>query len=601
MKLSVRSKLFSYFLILVFCLLPVHAEDADNSRTVMDMIPYESIAYVSISNLDVAFQWITELPEWQELLGIEEISEELDQAKQVISFLPMLLGISTEEFLGSFGHRLALSFMGMNGAMPIAGLVVDAQQNREQVEYAVEQAATIPAVAGSAMIEEKEYRDVPHTVVGNESLKVKYGFLGDFLIAGTNGGFEKLVDLYKDGGKSIKDTPNFQFMEQKISLSSEICLYADLETAAPILEMLASMSAGEADEEDQFGSMMKQLALSSAKAFGLSLSLSGQTHEVYLHLQPKEPTPITDLVLAPHSPMSTANLVPFANGALTGIHIGDPAELLDKGLKLAGFLGAGTEEIEEHVQEVESGLGLNLRDDLLSALTGEIAVMAMLPKEHVNLKKSKPVQMVMQMARMRQVAFIGVKDSKRLGETVKKLLALVNVETLSQEEQSYKGTEIHTKVVPMSVIAPGVAIMPAYAFRDGLLIMSNSAEWVQDAIDMLESAPVTEIQEKLSASRVLVYLDAAGIAGFVTEQDLMEDIELSEEVQDKLKSLGSVAASFSLGPDGMGLKLISTSDDNWATKILRGVLTGIYVNISKQEEIESEMEEEVEEEMKGGE
>ena len=55
MKQIALSTLFSYFLILVFCLLPVQAEDANNPGSIVDMIPYESIAYVSLSNLDVVF------------------------------------------------------------------------------------------------------------------------------------------------------------------------------------------------------------------------------------------------------------------------------------------------------------------------------------------------------------------------------------------------------------------------------------------------------------------------------------------------------------------------------------------------------------------
>jgi len=596
MKLTARSMLLSYFLVLAVCLFPVHAEEADSPRSVMDMIPHESLAYVSLSNLDAVFYLVTESPEWQELLGIEEIGDQLDQAKQAISFGPMLFGISVEEFLNAFGHKTALSLMGMKGAMPVAGLIADVRSHREQAEYAVEQAATLPAVAGSAMVEEAEYRDVPCTVVGNENLKVKYAFLDNFLIAGINGGFEKLVDLYKDGGKSIQDSSNFQFMEQKVSLSSEICVYADLERAAPMLQMLAGMGAGEEGEEDRSSAMIKQLALKSAKAFALSLSLSGQTHEVYLHLRAEEPDPITDLALAPHSPMSAAGLVPFADGLMVGIHIGDPAGLLGRGLKVAESLGSETAQIEHGIQQMEGGLGLNLREDLLSTLTGEIAVMAMLPKEQLDVKKNK-LQMAMQMAKMRQVVLIGVKDEERLSETAGKLFALANLEPLSLKEYSYKGTEIYTKVVPLDIIAPGVALMPSYSFRDGLLIMSNSAEWVQDTIDMLESPRVTEIQEKLSASRVLIYLDAAGIADFVVKQDIIEDTRLPEAAQDKLSSLGSVAASLSLGPDGAGIKLISTSDDNWATKILRGVLVGIYANISsEQEQAEEVWEEEGEEE-----
>ncbi len=583
MRLTLRSILFANLLILTVCFLPVRGEGADKPGSVIDMIPDDSLAYVSLFNLEAVYQSVIESPEWQELLGIKEIEEDLDQAKQVLSFGPMLVGISLEDILNSFGHETILTFMGMMGPIPVAGLVAHPGAYMEQLEYAVEQLATLPTLTGQFMLEEKEYRDVPHTVIGNKDFKVKYGFLDKFLIAGIGGGFEKLVDFYKDGGRAIKDTPNFQFMQQKVSLSSNICLYADAERAAPLLEMFAGMASEEEGEESELDAMIKELALKSVKAFALSLSLSGHMQEVYLHLRPEEPNPITDLVLAPFSPMSTVDLVPFADGAIVGIHIGDPAELLDRGLKLAQFLGAGTEEIEGQIKQLEDGLQLNLRDDLLSALTGEIALMAMLPKGEVDLKKDK-LQMAMQMAKTRSAVLIGVKDEKKLEETTRKLFELINLEPLSLKEQSYKGANIYTKVVPLDILAPGVALMPSYSFRDGLLVMSNSAEWVQDTIDLLESSQVTEVREKLSESRVLIYLDAAGIANFVVEQNLIEDVKLSKPAQDKLATLGSVAASLSFGPDGVGIKLISTSDDNWATKIFRGVLVAIYAKIPSEQE-----------------
>jgi hypothetical protein len=581
--------LFANLLIITFCFLPVSGEGVDNPGSVMDMIPDDSLAYVSLFNLEAVYQSVIESPEWQELLEIKGIEEELDQAKQVLSFGPMLVGISLEDLLNSLGHETVFTFMGMMGPMPVAGLIANPGAHMEQLEYAVEQLATLPTLTGQFMLEEKEYRDVPHTVIGNKDFKVKYGFVDNFLLAGVAGGFEKLVDFYKDGGRAIKDTPNFQFMQQKVSLSSNICLYADAERAAPLLEMFAGMASGEEGEESKLDAMVKDLALESVKAFALSLSLSGHTQQVYLHLRPEEPNPITDLVLAPFSPMSTVDLVPFADGAMVGIHIGDPVGLLDRGLKLIGSLGAGTEEIEGQIKQLEGALQLNLRDDILSALTGEIALMAMLPKGEIDLKKDK-LQMAMQMTKTRSAVLIGVKDEKKLERTTEKLLELANLEPLSLKEQSYKGAKIRTKVVPLDILAPGVALMPSYSFRDGLLVMSNSSEWVQDTIDLLESSQATKARGKLSESRMLMYLDVAGIADFVMKQNLIEDIKPSKPAQDKLAALGSVAASLSFGPDGLGMKVISTSDDDWTTKILRGILVGIYVKVTSEQEEAEEVE-----------
>jgi len=581
MRLTSRSTLFANLLILAFCLLPVRVGGADSPGSVIDMIPYESLAYLYISDLDVVINSATESPEWQELLGMEQMAEGIANAGQMLSIVPMLVGITIDEFMSTFGHRMVACLMGMGDQGPIAGLIVDVSDNKEPVEYAVSQLATLPG----SMVEEKEYRGTPYTRIGNNTLRVKYGFLDNFLLAGTGGGFEKLVDFYKDGGKSIRDTENFQYMEQRVSLSSNVCLYADLERATPILKQLIGASA----EGDEMTAMMADIAFSSAKAFAFSLGLSGHVNEMYLYLKQTEAHPITDLVLAPRSPMYSADLIPLDDGAMVGIHIGDPLELLDKGLKLAKFFGVAVQEIEAQIQQIEDTVGLNLRDDLLSALTGEIAVITMLPKGEIDLTLN-PLQIAMQAGKVRPVVFVGVKDENKLKATFNKLSQMVNLETSSLKVESYKGSDIHTEAVPLDALVPGIALMPAYSFRDNLLIMSNSAGWVRDAIDLLESPGDPNIQEKLSQSRALVYLDIAGIADFLMAQSFIEEIKPPEEIRDKLSSLGSVAASFSLGPDGAGISLISTSDDDWTTKIIRGVVIGLYIDAVSKERKAAERE-----------
>ena len=268
---------------------------------------------------------------------------------------------------------------------------------------------------------------------------------------------------------------------------------------------------------------------------------------------------------------------------MVGVHIGDPIELLDRGLKLAEFLGTSTQEIEAQIQQMEDAVGLKLREDLLSGLTGEIAVVAMLPKEQIDVTLD-PLQIAMQVGKIRPIILLGVKDEKKLEETFRKISQLAKLEASTLKKELYKGATVYTKALPLDVLVPGIALMPAYSFKDNLLIMSNSAEWVRDGIDLLESPGDPEIQEKLSRSRALIYLDAAGLADFAMGQSLIEEIKPPEAIRDKLSSLGSAAVSFSLGPDGAGISLISTSDDDWATKIMRGVVIGIYAKAASEEQ-----------------
>ncbi|MBC8233546.1 hypothetical protein H8E77_28700 [bacterium] len=117
-------------------------------------------------------------------------------------------------------------------------------------------------------------------------------------------------------------------------------------------------------------------------------------------------------------------------------------------------------------------------------------------------------------------------------------------------------------------------------------MFSNSAQWVQDATDILAESDKQQnsidptLQDELSSSWILIHLNAGDVAHFIAEQRLIDDSELPSNAQDKLKSLGSIAVSYSASPEGIGINIISTSEDNWATKILRGVMVAVYANIA---------------------
>jgi hypothetical protein len=374
---------------------------------------------------------------------------------------------------------------------------------------------------------------------------------------------------------------------QKVSQSSEIYLYADLEAGMPILNALNQSKSGDEtnrSENDKFGAMLRESVFKSLKAFGLSLSLSGYSHKAYLYAKSEEQNPILDLLLESHPQMSSVKFMSrVSGGALVGIQIGNPAELLDKALNVIELFGA-KENLEKQIQQIESAVGLDLKNDLLSALTGEIGVLALLPKETVNLKKN-----MLQLAKLRPIIFVGIKDRNKLETTAKKILKLANIEPISVKEYSYRGSTIYTKALPLDMIVPGIAFSPSYSFRDDLLMLSNSAQWVQDAADIFVESDEQQISndpilwDELSASCILIHLSAGDVAYFIAEQKLIDDLKLPKNAQDKLKSLGSIAVSYSASPEGIGVNIISTSEDNWATKILRGVMVGVYANIASKQ------------------
>ncbi|MFQ6039797.1 MAG: hypothetical protein ACE5PV_02985 [Candidatus Poribacteria bacterium] len=554
----------------------------EESRTLTSIIPYDTIVYLSISNLDEVSQTAVSLPEWEELYSMDEIEDGLQQPEQLLT---MLLGLTPEEFIKFIGHKLVFSFLGIENNMPIACLAIDAGENREQAQYAIEQLISFTALSGEMTPREDSYREVPYTGINLGELEIDYGFLDNFVLAGINGGFEKIVNLYKDGGKSIEDNPNFQFIGKKIGLASEICLLANVEQAMPILPELqklmnkdnAPSEKSEADKE--FQQFLEETILPSIKAFGLSLSLSGLVHKAYLHIEPIADNPLFNLLLTAHPTMSSIKFLPV-DGALAGIQIGDPVALFDSLLNVMEFFGQNREDIEKKISEAEQTVGLNLRDDLLSALTGEIGVMALLPNTDVNLKKNK-----LDFGKLRPILLLGVNDRNKLEKTASKITQLAQLRTKKLDEEEYRDFKIFTTLLPINMLIPGAALMPAYAYKDDLLIVSNAIEWVKDAIDMLSEFRQrdinAEVEEELKSSWMFVFANVGEISDFVIRQNLIGELKLPENAIDKLQGLGSISVNYSAESDGIGISILS--ENPWIENILRAVALGVYADQAKKE------------------
>ncbi|HIE25675.1 TPA: hypothetical protein EYP66_00130, partial [Candidatus Poribacteria bacterium] len=417
---------------------------AEESRTLMDIIPYDTIAYLSISNLDAVSQTVVNSPEWKELYSMDEVKEGLAQPEQLMT---MLLGLTPEELVKILGHKLVFSFLGIENNLPVACLAIDAGENKGQAQYAIEQLISFTALSGQMTPREDSYREVPYTGISLGEIEIAYGFLDNFVLAGSNGGFEKMVDLYKDGGKNIEDNPNFQFIGKKVNLSSEICLFANVERVIPILPELQKLMDKKAElsekseEDEEFQKFLENTVLPSIKGFGISLSLSGIAHKVYLHIEPNTAdNPLFNLLLTAHPTMSSIKFLPV-DGALVGVQIGDAVTLFDSLLNVAEFFGQNREDIEKKISEAEQTVGLNLRNDLLSALTGEIGVMALLPNGEVNLKKNK-----LDFAKFRPILLLGINDRYKLEKTASKITQLAQLRTKKLDEEEYRDFKIYTNL-----------------------------------------------------------------------------------------------------------------------------------------------------------
>ena len=113
------------------------------------------------------------------------------------------------------------------------------------------------------------------------------------------------------------------------------------------------------------------------------------------------------------------------------------------------------------VDQMQQGLGLSLKDDLLSQLSGEITL------EVDGIEQEQPAWRAM----------LQVKDATRLQQTFNKLLAMAPV---SPQEFKDGGTTYHSLTVP----SPNKAMEVDYAFVDGYLVVGSSKDSLRQAVQL---------------------------------------------------------------------------------------------------------------------
>jgi hypothetical protein len=309
--------------------------------------------------------------------------------------------------------------------------------------------------------------------------------------------------------------------------------------------------------------------MKSLKAAAAKIDLTGTSHEVYVQIEPEEQVQIfSDILLASHPPLSSIKLMRAVDGVFVGLHLGDLSQLLERATPL---ISASGQNPQEQLKQLKEAIGIDIEEDVLEALTGELGLALMTPKEKLNITQNK-----LDIAKaVKPIFFIGIKDRSKFGDLRQKIAHLINVEPI--DEYQYKGVTIHRGIVSMESLAPGVALIPRYIYFDDLLIASNGAKYIEEIIDKLnDKEELTEAEKTLAHSWLLARAEVGNIGRFAVEQNLIGDeipkIKLADKSAAGLMSqLGSIEVSYSPEPEGVKLSIVSGTNETWVMKVLRAV------------------------------
>jgi hypothetical protein len=244
-------------------------------------------------------------------------------------------------------------------------------------------------------------------------------------------------------------------------------------------------------EKSGFGDMKYAVAESN-----LSLGHSSNSGEVIFN----GPRHGVASWIAPSGPMGALDFISSRAASAIDVRLKNPAEIFDD---LEDMLGP---QAFSSLFQMETQLRLNLKRDLLSKLTGEIAIEthyapSATPDRQATFLQNTPAQVPS------VKLILGVSDSQGLQNTLQQLLMMAPLHGGTREQD---GVTIHTLNTP----GPAGGTEINYFFLDGYLIISTDRDGATEAVEVHRNgksvAKSSQLQQaQVSTASVVFYQDVA--------------------------------------------------------------------------------------------
>ncbi|MCC6492176.1 MAG: DUF1559 domain-containing protein [Pirellulales bacterium] len=208
------------------------------------------------------------------------------------------------------------------------------------------------------------------------------------------------------------------------------------------------------------------------------------------------------LGLLPHRPLEAADLALVPKDALAALAASlDAGEVFDRVAKLVGALDPHAEErLERGLWEVETKLGVNLREDVLAALDDAWVVY---------MPSGDPV-----VSWLNSAAAVRVKDADRLQQAVAKLVEKAKAELARRpQDVTLMEAEVEGRTLYWLQFSRPAPVAPAWCVGDGWLVASLSPQAVRAALARHSDSSDAEVAAADSLAAVEGVHEALGAEG----------------------------------------------------------------------------------------
>jgi hypothetical protein len=214
------------------------------------------------------------------------------------------------------------------------------------------------------------------------------------------------------------------------------------------------------------------------------------------------------LGLLPYKPLEAANLQPIPKHALFAVaKRADAAEVWDHAVKMATELEPkAKEKLEKTMWEIETHLGVNVRDDILASL-GDVWTIHLPGGE-------------LMLSWLNATLTVQVKDADKLGKAVEKLVDVAQAEMVRHPNHgAISESKLGDRTLYTFQLPNPAPISPSWCVGDGWLVFSLSPASVQSTLDRKAADSLAEV------AAVQAALTGEGGASILAYQDTPQLVE----------------------------------------------------------------------------
>ncbi len=433
-----------------------------HAAKVEDFMPQESVFYVKFQDLDEVYGEIEISENWEKVLTLLPDVAGWQEMQQGLAMFQGMLGTSPSGIIETVGYRTALAIWLEKANDAQIGIVIHSGGNLnklQQLTKIVEGLLGMDA-ANTLHLDAGVYQRVRYNALEWDNGIVKYGFVDDFLVIGMGDeSFEKLMDTYRTDMPSVQQNKEFAEALEKIG-SGEVIVYANVPPILPVI----GLAEWERRNLAAFQSVFGCLNLLKTDAF---LQIAAQ-------FTPNPPENEIGVFLKDGARLGTLNTLSGEEDLFVAV----APQVVEGVWELGRTLMAEESEadIDAGIAFVEGLLNLDLEEDIMVGLTGELALSV------PNLTRFDPEAVSGIRVEVDSAFALDAGDVETTGGIIFRpsnrmkwnLIgnSLSNLQNASVSQTDYKGTTIS-----------GFASNIYYGEIDGLFLVGFSEDQVSTLID----------------------------------------------------------------------------------------------------------------------